>query len=164
LGGSRGRLISLPERQDAVSLIQEACNHGARKSKACELLGVSLRTIERWERSRVVDRRKGANKKVGNKLKAEEREAILSIVNSPEHRDLPPCQIVPRLADKEIYLASESTIYRILREERQLKHRGLTSAVKHKRPIAHVATGPNQVWSWDITYLPSRVRGLYFYL
>jgi putative transposase len=89
---------------------------------------------------------------------------ILKTVNNIKYRDLAPCQIVPHLADEGIYIASESSIYRMLRKEKQLKHRGHTSPSKHKKPPVRVADGPNQVWSWDITYLPSQVRGLYFYL
>ena len=111
-----------------------------------------------------MDQRKGAAREIRNKLTAEERKMLLDTVNSYEYRDLSPCQIVPRLADKNIYIASESTMYRILREKKQLAHRGLTKAAQHKRPEPHKATGPNQLWSWDITFLPSQVRGIYFYL
>ena len=145
-------------------MVQEACANGSRRQKACELLGISLRTIERWDREGLSDQRKGAEKVVGNKLSEEERQQILSTVNGADYCDLPPCKIVPHLADKGIYMASESTIYRILREERQLAHRGLTQPAKHKRPKPHEATGPNQLWSWDITYLPTQVRGMHFYL
>ena len=148
----------------AIDLIQEACASGARKHKACELLEVSGRTLERWKRQSITDQRKGAARAVGNKLTDEERELILSTINNTEYRDLPPCQIVPRLADKGLYIASEATIYRILREEKQLAHRGLAKPAKHKKPDVHEATGPNQLWSWDITYLPTQVQGIYFYL
>ena len=92
---------------------------------------------------------------------------ILRIVNSAPFRDLTPNQIVPRLADEGVYLASESTIYRILREEKQLEHRGRQKVpVRHGSAASrsHVATGSNQVWSWDITYLTTPVRGVFFYL
>ena len=123
-----------------------------------------MRTLERWESLGRVDRRKGADRKVGNKLSDEEKQLILKTINSSEYRDLPPCQIVPRLADKGIYIVSESSIYRLLREAKQLTHRGKAKVRKHKKPKAHEATGPNQLWSWDITYLPSQVKGIYFYL
>jgi transposase InsO family protein len=166
MGGSRGRLVTPGDRKKAVELVQEAYANGARKRKACELLEVSVRTLERWESEGegTVDQRKGADRKVGNKLSKEERSLILNTINSVEYRDLPPCQIVPRLADKGIYIASESTIYRILREAKQLAHRGLIKPTKHKKPEVHEANGPNQLWSWDITFLPSQVRGMYFYL
>ena len=85
-------------------------------------------------------------------------------LTSPEYRDLPPGQVVPRLADAGIYLASESSMYRILREAKLLKHRGATRPPTKREPRSHCATAPNRVWSWDITYLPSTVRGRFFYL
>ena len=164
MGGSRGRLVSAEDRKRAIDLVQEACASGARKSKACELLGLSVRTLIRWEQEGLIDKRKEAIRAVSNKLSEEERQLILDTINSELYSDLPPCQIVPRLADTGIYLASESTMYRILQREKQLTHRLSSSPKRHQRPSPQEATGPNQVWSWDITFLPSQVRGLYFYL
>ena len=78
--------------------------------------------------------------------------------------DKSPCQIVPELADKGIYLASESTIYRILRKREMQKHRSRTHRPTGKKPEPCAATAPNQVWSWDITYLKATICGVYFYL
>ena len=77
--------------------------------------------------------------------------AILELVNSVRYRNEAPSQIVPDLADRGIYVASESTIYRILRETNQLAHRGRAAARTHHAPDEHTATGPNEVWSWDIS-------------
>ena len=78
---------------------------------------------------------------------------------------MPPCQIVPALADEGIYLASESTFYRILHEEKMQNHRGRSQEPgKHAKPTSYCATAPNQVWTWDITYLNVPVKGLFFYL
>jgi transposase InsO family protein len=146
-------------------LILEACKAGARKRKACELLGLSLRTIERWEKENgLQDRRKLVQRTVKNKLTPEERAMVISTANSVIYRDLPPSKIVPLLADEGQYIASESTFYRILREENQLTSRRKSRLVKHHRPKSYEADGPNQVWTWDISYLPTRVQGLYFYL
>lgn len=164
MGGSRGRLISKVEKELAIKLIRKAHSSGARKYKACEMLGISMRTYERWVKEGLQDKRKGAWKKVGNRITKEERKLILKTANDSEYRDLPPSKIVPLLADIGIYIASESTIYRILREENQLKHRGLTKPRKHKKPEPYTATGANQLWSWDISYLPTQVKGMYYYL
>lgn len=88
---------------------------------------------------------------------------MLEVVNSPEHRDLAVNQIVPRLADRGQYIASESSMYRILREEDQAQHRSAARPRTNHRPRELVASGPNQVWCWDITYLKSPVLGVYFY-
>ena len=89
---------------------------------------------------------------------------MLRTVNRPEYRDLPPKQIVPKLADDGIYLASESTFYRILREEWQLAHRERSRPATGGRPTERLATGPNQVYSWDITYVLCPIRGRFYYL
>ena len=164
MGGSRGRLVSEQDRDTAIELIKEACAQGARRHKACEILDISIRTLERWEKDRERDKRKGAKRTVANKLTEEEKAMILEIVNSPDYRDLSPCQIVPRLADKGIYIASESSFYRILRDVKQLEHRQRSKPPTHKKPAPCIATGSNQVWSWDITYLPTQVFGIYIYL
>jgi len=148
-----------------MGLVKEANRSGARLAKACEILEVSARMVERWKASESLeDGRKGPSKEPANKLTELERKRILKVVNSPEYRDLSPKQIVPKLADEGVYLASESTIYRLLHEKGQMVHRERSRPAVHTRPKEHEATGPNQVWSWDITYLPSSIRGMFFYL
>ena len=75
-----------------------------------------------------------------------------------------PDTLVPFLATLGLYLASESTFYRIAREQKLLSARGRTRPRKHRRPREFVATGPNQVWAWDITFLPMMVRGRFLKL
>jgi putative transposase len=151
-----------------IDLVEEACAAGARLSKACEVVGLSPRTVQRYRQGGQIkaDGRKAAaaGRIPANRLSEEERTEILITVNRPPYRHLPPSQIVPALADEGRYLASESSFYRILREEKQLAHRGRAKAPKNNRPDPLQATAPNQLWSWDITYLPTRVRGLFFYL
>ncbi|MDC3426381.1 helix-turn-helix domain-containing protein, partial [Aquibacillus sp. 3ASR75-11] len=120
-------MISPSNRVFAIELIQEANQNGARLTKACEELNISVRTYERWvaEYGVKVDQRPLVERPVPkNKLSEAEREEILTVVNQEAYADLPPTQIVPKLADKGIYLASESTYYRVLREEKMQHHRG----------------------------------------
>lgn len=149
-----------------LGLVDEAVSAGARQSLVCAELGIDIRTLQRWRAQNIgEDRRAGPKSAPKNKLTAKERARLLEIVNRPENRDLSPKQIVPKLADEGIYIASESTLYRILREEKQLKHRGPSRPPqKRYRPKPQLATGPNQVWSWDITYLKSPIRGAFYYL
>lgn len=165
MGGARGRLISSADRQKAIVMVKQACCDGARKEQACEILGLSLRTIERWEsEDGKKDKRCFTKKFPKNKLTAEERLMILTVANSERYRDLPPCKIVPLLADENRYIASEASFYRVLRTENQLSHRGHSKPRAHCKPGEFIATDPNQVWSWDISYLPSKISGMYFYL
>ena len=95
---------------------------------------------------------RGPKSEPANKLTEIERARLLAVVNSPKYRDLSPKQIVPRLADQGSYLASESTMYRVLREEGLMAHRERSRPAVHSHPKEHVANGPNQVWSWDIRF------------
>jgi putative transposase len=89
----------------------------------------------------------------------------LSLCHDPAYASLPPGQIVPRLADQGIYIACEASFYRILHAAREQHHRGRSRRPGVSTPPkGYCATAPNQVWSWDITYLPTRVRGMFFYL
>lgn len=148
-----------------LDLIGEAIKSGARLSPAAKTIGLSARAVIRWRRSNdCIDKRKGPQKAPRGKLSSQEQHRILKIANSPEYRDLSPKQIVPKLADMGLYLASESTFYRILRKEKQVNHREASRPASSPRPREHVATGPCQVWSWDITYLKTNINGMFLYL
>ncbi len=144
-----------------------AVDSGARKFKACEELGITVRTCQRWTEGgaiKVDGRADAARPPPANKLSDEEREEVLLVTQRKDFKDLPPSQIVPALADEGTYLASESSFYRILHEAKQQNHRGRSKAPERKMLSTHIATGPNQVWCWDITWLPGAAKGFYFYL
>jgi putative transposase len=148
-----------------IELIDEAVKNGARREKASALLGLSSRAVARWRAEQDVgDRRQGPRAAPAHQLTAEERAHVLATANRPEYRNLSPRQIVPLLADCGEYVASESTFYRVLREAGQLAHRQHARPARRHRPKEHIARGPNEVWSWDITYLRGPVRGMFFYL
>ena len=167
MGGRKGRLIRIADRSKAVELINESVSNGARMQQSCELLDITLRTFERWQQpdgSIKVDQRLFNKPAPTNKLTAEERKQVISIATSPKYVDVPPHQIVPKMADQNHYVASESTFYRILQAEKLAAHRGKSKPKTHKRPTAYVAKHPNEIWSWDITYLNRTIKGTYFYL
>lgn len=102
----------------------EAQRSRARKRKACEMLEISMRTLERWEKpDGLDDKRKAAVHQPANKLTLVERKLMIATANSAKYQDLPPSKMVPLLADEGRYIASESSFYRVLREENQLAHR-----------------------------------------
>ena len=152
-------MTSTPERQAIITLIQQANADGARLVRACSEADICLRTYRRWVQAGAVqhDKRPMAVKPAPpNKLSPQERADIIDICNSTAYSQLPPSQIVPDLLDKGIYMASESTFYRVLSEVGQLHHRG-QSLIPQRRhePTTHQANGPCEVWCWDITYCPS---------
>lgn len=161
-------MISPSDRQQAVTLINEAHRTGARLSRACAELRLTVRTYQRWtqEATVKVDGRPGAVRPVpANKLSAAEQAAVLAVCHQPQYASLPPGQIVPRLADDRTYLASEATFYRLLRQADEQHHRGRAQAPRPPSASPRlVARAPNEVWTWDISWLPGPVKGRFFYL
>ena len=161
-------MISAPDRQQAVKLIDKARTAGARLKPACRVLGITARTYQRWTMDGEVraDRRPDAVRpRPEHALDEQERQAVVDVCNEREHASLPPGQIVPKLADDGRYLASESTFYRILHATGQQHHRGRARKPGPARsPATHRADAPNSVWCWDITWLPGAIRGHFFFL
>jgi putative transposase len=126
-------MISVQDRKNAISLVREAVDAGARQSKTYGLLGISERTLQRWQKpakNAGEDLRPYTQRVPANKLSDEERQEILKIGNSQAYKSLPPSQIVPVLADNGIYVASESSFHRTLHEQGQQTHRGKSQACK----------------------------------
>lgn len=189
------------QRQQLIALIEAACRAGARVRRACKLVGLSVRTLERWrapsqprpqphelcapllapscpsERAQgdapppappSADRRVAGLRRPftpANKLSPAEVAHAMALINSAPFSHLPPSQIVPRLADTGLYIASESSLYRLLRQHGQLRHRRAERPPQRRsKPRALVAHAVGEVFCWDITYLPSTVAGAFFYL
>ena len=128
------------------------------------MVGISLRTLQRWKCCGIKDNRKGAVKRVVRKLEAETRQAIIGHCNSERYQDLNPHEIVPLLLNEGVYLASVSTFYRVLKAENLVHHRNNTRPKNGcGKPPERLATGSDQVYCWDITWLPRTVKGLFFY-
>ncbi len=149
-----------------LDCIAEAVTAGATLEAASAGVGLSVRTVERWRKEPEggSDRRRGPKSTPAHALTKQEREKIVEIASSPEYRNLSVRQIVPRLADAGRYVASESSFYRVLHDEDLMAHRSPARPPTKNKPRSHVATGPGQVWSWDITYLRAAVRGSFYYL
>ncbi|MDP2976647.1 MAG: IS3 family transposase [Anaerolineales bacterium] len=165
----RGRMIGLEDRQALTRYIHCAHAAGARLKPACEIAGIDLRTLQRWQAFDGLvsgDRRPQAVRATpSHALTEAERTHLLAVANAPRFAAVPPARIVPMLADEGVYLASESTFSRVLKAQGQTAHRGRAKAPKGVRPpTTHIATGPRQVWCWDMTYLPAQVMGRWYYL
>lgn len=146
-----------------LELIKEAVKNGSRHFIACDDIGIDIKTYKRWALD-IQDKRKGPLTAPANKLTLEEKQEIISVATTKTYMDLSPSQIVPLLADKGIYLACESSFYKVLKENHLLEHRGKSKKKCNNRPAPLVATGPNQIYSWDITYLRSCITGKFYYL
>jgi transposase InsO family protein len=147
--------------------IDEALAAGASLQAACAGIGLSNRTVERWRKAPEGsgDRRAGPKTKPAHALSARERARIVELATSPAYRNMSVRQIVPRLADEGVYVASESSFYRVLREEHLMTHRSPARPARGRSgPRRHTASGRCQVWTWDITYLRAAVRGTFYYL
>ncbi len=157
--------MSLEDRRSCMELVKQAKASGAGRAASCEVLAVSLRTLERWEKAPDQgDQRRGPDTVCAHALSAAEQQAIVAVCNTSAYRDLSPWQIVAQLADQGCYLGSQSSFYRVLKQNDQLSHRQNSKPHVHHRPKDLTARNPNEVWSWDITYLNSPIRGAYYYL
>jgi putative transposase len=156
-----------PDRQEIIELVNQAMNDGASQSQACSKLGLSVRTLQRWKKQGMLgqDRRVDAPRKArANALSEEERDRIVQVCNEPQFASKSPTQIVPLLANQGIYYASESSFYRVLKAHGQQHHRGKARAPKSRPKATHHASKPGQVWVWDITWLPTKIKGLFYRL
>lgn len=157
-------MTSLEAREKLMISVAASLEGGARKSAACAAIDLQLRTLERWERRPIGDKRSVIVKEPANKLTSTERSEILHACCSDEFKDMTPNEIVPRMAETGRFIASEASYYRILKAEGMVRKSNSRKTSRRKKPKALTASGPCQVWSWDITYLRSPVKGLYYYL
>jgi putative transposase len=162
-------MTRLEDRQSLMDEIAQAHAAGARLAPACALAGIDLRTLQRWRGtggSAQGDRRPDADRPTpAHALSAAERAQIIAVANEPRFAETPPARIVPALADEGIYIASEASFHRVLRAHGQMNRRGRAQPPQTSRPpTTHIATRPGEVWCWDVTFLPARVQGRWFYL
>jgi putative transposase len=131
--------------------------------RACQLLGKPRATHYRRLRPGAVRERR-PRPTPPNALSPAERQAVLDALHRPEHADLPPAQVWARLIDEGTYLASISTMYRLLGEvgENRDRRRQRTHPARTKPQL--LASAPNEVWSWDLTKLPGPARHEFYEL
>jgi len=97
-------------------------------------------------------------------MNEEEQETVVAALNSERFCDRAPAQVWATLLDEGVYVASVSTMYRLLRDRAQVRER----RAQARRPALVkpelVATAPNEVWSWDITKLAGRYKWTWYQL
>ena len=164
--GGQGRMISTQDRRLAVSLIDKAVKKGVRAVKACAELGIAYTSYRKWSVS-PNDEDKRLTREIKDNPRAlsqEERQAASERYCAADVCDLSIRQAYYKLLDKGEYYGSISTIYRIFRKLGANKRRdGTRAPTQRNKPSTFVATGINQVWSWDITYLRDAVHATRFY-
>lgn len=138
-----------------MATYRELTAAGTPTRAAAGLVGVSRATATRKQRPPLT---KTVSVPV-NKLSSAERASILRVVNSDRFVDLVPIQIFATLLDEDTYLCSISTIYRVLDEYSQVKERRRLARHPGRVVPELVATGPGQVYSWDITKLAGPIKG-----
>jgi putative transposase len=162
-------MIALEDRQNMAQDIDVAHKAGARLHQACQIAGITVRTLQRWKADdgdglASGDGRPQALRPVpSHALTQAEREQVLQVANQPRFAAVPPARIVPMPADEGVYIASESSFARILRAEGQNAHRGRARAPRPVRPpTTHIASAPREAWCWDMTFLPTVVVGRWY--
>ena len=131
---------------------------------ACKALGVCKSSYYRFRKPAGDVVRKPLAKPHFRAITAAEETKILGYLNSDRFMDSSPREVYARLLDEGIYLCSVSSMYRILKKHKLVRERRKQSRHKvYSRPEL-LATGPNQVWSWDITRLLGPVKWTYYYL
>lgn len=132
-------------------------------AEACRALSVSRATV--YRRRKPKDESEPTQRKPQpRELKPEERQEVLDTLHSPQFVDKAPAQVYTSLLDQGIYHCSTRTMYRILHDNKEVRERrNQLRRPNYKKPEL-LATGPNQVWSWDITKLRGPRKGTFFYL
>ncbi len=149
--------MTVSDRSAVLALVAEAVEQGSRQHPACEMVGVAERTLQRWQCPQTAeDGRRGPRTAPRNTLSQSERAQMVAMAARPEFGHASPHQIVPRLADRGEYLASESSFYRVLKTHDLLAHRGRATPAHRARPQTR--------FRGEITYVLSPIRGQYFYL
>ena len=150
-------------KREILAAIEEAVQNGTRLAKACDAIGLCERRYRRWRKS-VADNRGGFRENNPQRLSREETARIIECFTSEEYRDLPLNIAHAKLMDQGIYVASLSSCERVMKAYYQSVGKAVNRAVERRKRPEYSATGPNQVWRWDITWLHSEVTGKYYYL
>ena len=133
---------------------------------ACNALGLPRATFYRHKDGRPapVVARSVPRQSPERALSPEQRQQVLDVLHCERFVDQAPGEVQAILLDEGTYLCSERTMYRILAANSEVRERrNQRRHPKYEKPQL-LATGPNQVWSWDITKVKGPVKWVYFHL
>lgn len=158
-------MTSEVEKAEILCFVGEAKDLGVAEKTTCSFLGITPRTIQNWRSKGLRDRRKGSCHPTSRcALTDEEWDALYAVATSKRFADSTPEQIIATLAQEGTYIASVSSMYRVLRRRNALVHRSESKKPGITRESTEmIVTGPNQVWAWDVTWLKTPIRGLFLY-
>jgi len=128
----------------------------------CAALAVPRATYYRWQQPRAGVPR--VRPPVPRALPPEERRRVLSLLHADRFADLPPAQVYATLLDEGTFVCSVPTMYRLLRDNQQVRERRHQRCHPRYAAPELLATRPNELWSWDITKLLGPAKWTYFYL
>ena len=128
----------------------------------CRALAVPRATYYRWQHPTAGG--PGPPRRVPRALPPAERQQVLAVLNADRFADLAPAEVYATLLDEGTYVCSIRTMYRVLQEQDEVQERRRQLRHPHYQAPELLATGPNQLWSWDITKLKGPVKWTAFYL
>jgi len=171
VGEIKGGWLPQEQKADILATIEEGKEKGIPIGRLCAMWRINRRRVVRWRGEWKKDERCLCNLKPGpkhpvHKLLPEEKASVLLMAGREEYADLAHRILAVEAWEREIFYVSFSSVYRILRTAGLMSMRGTH---RHHNgnsipPIRKALTGPNQRWCWDISYLLTFERGMFFYL
>ena len=170
MGPIGGQWIKEQTKLEILTVIEDSRAQGVSARRSCSILAIEHRRVVRWQQrvrqgGSLADLKPGPTEAL-HRVLPEEVEQIVAMAKSEEYVDLSHRTMAVTAWGKGLFLASFSTVYRILKERNLMAGRGPGGAHNgnSKAPVRKDLTGPNQRWCWDISYLMTFEKGVYLYL
>jgi transposase InsO family protein len=154
-------------KKGILEIIDSAVKQGVTLAKACLLIQIDERRLQRWRNrgARLEDKHPGPLN-APHALLSEEKEAICKFALDPSYVDDSHRVLAAKGADENLFYASASSIYKVMRENDLTADRSGKShkSGRSRAPERLEIVGPNQRWCWDITYCHTNAKGVFLYL
>lgn len=154
-------------KKEILGIVDECVPKGITTKTVCSLLQISTHRVRRWQkRCNCLEDVKPGPVNAPHALLPLEREAILSLALDEECVDCSHRVLAAKGADLDLFYASSSSVYKVMREDGLTADRSGHSQRNGKRmaPERPEIDGPNQRWCWDISYCHTMVKGTFLYL